>query len=103
MAKLLRKQFNIPCSGDGTFILLARVKSETGTYRYIYGVARQRDGVQIECHSADYYQDVRITVDNGIANVKVYGEKTTEETVSYRCCFIPRDPFALPFTPEPTK
>ena len=100
MAKLLRKQFNIPCSGDGTFILLVLVKSGTSTDRYICGVARQRDGVLIKYLSAGIYDDLHITVDNGIANVKLYMGDDPVGSEYYRCCFIPNEPFSLPSVPD---
>ena len=90
----LKAEFNVPCSGDGTFILL--IHDVNAQCRYIEGVTRYSNGVQMQYLSAGYYSEISITVDNNIANVKVYGEKSTEETLFFRCCFIPGDPFARP-------
>ena len=90
----LKAEFNVPCSGDGTFIFL--ICDEDSQNRYIEGVTRYSNGVQIQCFSAGIYSEIFIDVDNGIANVKAYGNIMAEENISYHCCFIPGDPFAGP-------
>lgn len=89
MPRLLAATFNIPCSGAGTFVLLIT----SDTRRDIYGISVDSAGNQKQCNGANEFKDISVTINNGIATVKVYVSTFLSGTAHYRCCFIPGDPF----------
>ena len=92
MPRLHQATFNIPCSGAGTFVLLAFRQGTSGIIRQIYGMNVDSAGNQAEYNGADEY-DISITINNGIATVEVYTGSPPSSTPHFRCCFIPGDPF----------
>lgn len=93
MPRLLTATFNIPCSGAGTFVLLTTTEDISSTRRDIYGINVDSAGNQNKCNGADEFKDISITINNGIATVKVYVSTFLSGTSYFRCCFIPGDPF----------
>lgn len=89
MPRLLVATFNIPCSGAGTFVLL----TTSDTRRDIYGIYVDSAGNQNKYNGANEFHDISITINNGIATVKVYVSTFLSGTSYFRCCFIPGDPF----------
>lgn len=93
MPRLHVATFNIPCSGAGTFVLLVFNQMESAINRQIYGVNVDSAGNQAKYSGASEYDDISITINNGIATVEVYAMSFSSGTPYFRCCFIPGDPF----------
>lgn len=92
MPRLLIATFNIPCSGAGTFVLLVFGQSPTGTNREVYGINVDSAGNQDQYGGASEF-DVSISIDNGMATVKVFTTSASQYFNRFRCCFIPGNPF----------
>lgn len=103
MPPILSKTFNIPSTGGGTFVFLHRYAPSTTDESLHWAVecGAYIDGSNnvtvISGHGA-----FRITVsrENGVATVTV--TKTSGDEFinsSYRCCFIPGNPFVGPVEP----
>ena len=99
MAIFTLATFNIPCSGAGTFTVLSETR-----YSSIATIGRRALAVTVDdAGNQISYQDETsvttkinfvISVVDGMATVKLTTGDGRAWTSSYRCCFIPGDPFS---------
>ena len=93
--------FNIPSTGGGTFVLLHRYSAtQGGTPNWFVEAAEFLDdsnnATSISAHDGGV--TMSITRENGVAHVAAtYSSYNYDE--SWRCCFIPGNPFVGPVEP----
>lgn len=94
MPPVLSKTFNIPSTGEGTFILLNRCsETSTGELRWYIEDAQYLDNNNNITNIKGYNRtSMNITRENGMANVVITVPPITYNN-TLRCCFIPGNPF----------